>query len=88
MLLPLFICTLFACAVALWLRIKTQQQQQQQTSPVIKPVDYRNEDILLRKSLAAVHWSLVTNKARFLYYLKKPKRISASSSFTFGSHYR
>ena len=87
--LHLFIFALVACVVALCLRITMQQPpQHQQTSPIIKPVDYRNEDLLLRKSLAAVNWSLVTNKARFLYYLKKPKRISASTSFTFGSHYR
>ena len=51
-------------------------------SPAVKPADYVNEDILLRKSLVAVNWSLVANKARALYYLKDAAPKTARRSFS------
>ena len=51
-------------------------------SPAVKPTDYVNEDILLRRSLVAVNWSLVANKARALYYLKDAAPKTARRSFS------
>lgn len=60
-------------------------------SPIIKPENYKDDDILLRKSLAAVNWKLIANKANALYLLKQlrekkkvRKPIVNSASFTFG----
>jgi hypothetical protein len=33
-------------------------------SPAIKPLDYRNEDLMLRKALNAAHWQIVKARAQ------------------------
>ena len=89
-------CVLYTTASFLsWLLSRLLQQRRcvlAFISPAIKPVDYKNEDLLLRRSLNATNWHLVANKARALYYLKHrcsalqhPKNAKASASFTFGS---
>ena len=96
-------CVLYTTASFLsWLLSRLLQQRQcvlAFISPAIKPVDYRNEDLLLRRSLNATNWHLVANKARALYYLKHPASVLCSAlqrpkkakaprrgaSFTFGS---
>ncbi len=58
-------------------------------SPIIKPENYQDGNILLRKSLNAINWSLVANKARALHNIRgntdsKSKLRPSSASFTFG----
>ena len=58
-------------------------------SPIIKPEDYQDENILLRKSLNATNWCLVANKARAFHNIRrntdsKSKLRPSSASFTFG----
>ncbi len=64
-------CVLHTVASFLsWLLSQVQQQHgliSAYLSPAIKPLDYKNEDLLLRKELIAVNWQLIANKARALY---------------------
>ena len=58
-------------------------------SPIIKPENYQDENILLRKSLNAMNWSLVANKARAFHNIRRNtdsylKLRPSSASFTFG----
>jgi hypothetical protein len=66
-------------------------KKKNENPPAIKPENYQDENMLLRKSLNAVNWSLVANKARALYYMKcvnisgnKLKKSLKSASFTLG----
>jgi hypothetical protein len=74
-------CVLYTVASLLsWLLTQHRQRPAfNWLSPAIKPVDYKNEDLLLRKELTAVNWQLIANKARALHYLKKaPPALAAA----------
>ena len=81
-----------ACIVSrLILRFKFVSRKTLEASPIIKSVHFNDENSFIRKSLVAVNWSLVANKARALHSLKHqpcaPKqrgKVKASLSFTFG----
>ena len=81
-------CVLYTVASFLsWLLQQLTQQRQRIVefiSPAIKPLDYNNEDLLLRKALTAVHWQLIANKATALHFIKKAP-VKPSASFTFGT---
>ena len=52
-------------------------------SPVIKPINYPDEDIMLRRSLIAMNWKLISNQARALYYIRMAHRVpKRATSFT------
>jgi predicted deacetylase len=69
-------CVLYTVASFLsWLMRQLTQQRQRIAdfiSLAIKPIDYKNEDLLLRKALTAVNWQLIANKANALHCMKKP----------------
>ena len=81
-------CVLYTVASFLsWLLKQLTQQRQRIVefiSPAIKPLDYNNEDLLLRKALTAVHWQLIANKATALHFIKKAP-VKPSASFTVGT---
>ena len=84
-------CVLYTVASFLsWLLQQLLQQRQRITSlisPAIKPIDYRNEDLLLRKALTAVNWPRVAgiaNKANALRCIKAPT-VKTSASFAVGT---
>ena len=81
-------CVLYTVASFLsWLLHQLTQQRQRIVefiSPAIKPLDYNNEDLLLRKALTAVHWQLIANKATALHFIKKAP-VKPSASFTVGT---
>ena len=39
-------------------------------SPIIKPTNYQNSDIFLRRRLITINWKLLANKARALHYMQ------------------
>ncbi len=67
------LCVLYTIVSFLswWMSRPQSQRIAAFLSPHIKPLDYRNEDLLLRKELTAVNWQLIGNKARALHYLRK-----------------
>ena len=83
-------CVLYTVASFLsWLLCQLLQQRQRIASiilPAIKPLDHKNEDLLLRKALTAVHWQLMANKAAALSCIKTVPPTStvgnASKSFS------
>ena len=81
-------CVLYTVASFLsWLLQQLLQQRHRITSlisPAIKPIDYRNEDLLLRKALTAVNWQLIANKANALRCIKAPT-VKTSASFAVGT---
>jgi hypothetical protein len=84
-------CVLYTVASFLsWLLQQLLQQRQRITSLIsprsgaIKPIDYRNEDLLLRKALTAVNWQLIANKANALRSIKAPT-VKTSASFAVGT---
>ena len=82
-------CVLYTAAsfLSLLLTRFMQQRVANRSSPAVKPVDYRDDNLLLRKSLNAANWQIVANKARALHYLKKApiEPMKTSASFTFGA---
>jgi hypothetical protein len=58
------ICALYTAASVLsWTLAQVLRRDEAFISPAIKPLDYRNEDLMLRKALNAAHWQIV--KARY-----------------------
>ena len=49
---------------------QTGNEKKVTTSPPIKPTNYQNQDLYLRECLVTMHWKLIANKARALYYMK------------------
>ena len=88
--LATYLCILYT-AVSVVVRMASKLfavMDRRPASPAIKPENYQDSDLLLRRSLAAVNWSLVANKAKALHSLKgrslKRNKLTHSASFTFG----
>jgi hypothetical protein len=83
-------CVLYTALSLIWMLCRAVSVPRL-LSPAIKPVEYRDSDALLRRSLAAVNWGLVANKVRALDGLKHKKHALKktslnSESFTYGQH--
>ena len=81
-------CMLYTAISLVWMlcRAVNSTRKPTTTSPIIKPVGYMDSDALLRRTLVAVNWSLVANKARALdgLNIKKHTLKKHSTSFTYG----
>ena len=86
----------FSAFLILYFFVVCKEKRKTLISPSIKPEHYKDEDLLLRKTLNALNWSLMANKAKTLYALQvrkkktqhKNNKLTAgrnSLSFTFGS---
>ena len=99
----IYFCVLYTAAslcsgliLHFWMKKKWGKSSPNETvskiSPIIKPENYQDENTLLRKSINAVNWSLIANKARALHAItgrskterSKMRPFFKSASFTFG----
>jgi hypothetical protein len=97
----IYFCVLYTAAslcsgliLHFWLKRKWGTSPAKRTmswiSPIIKPENYQDENTLLRKSINAVNWNLIANKARALHVIRhktknsKLRSVLNSASFTFG----
>ena len=88
----IYFCVLYTAAslcsgliLHFWMKNKWGNSSANETaskiSPIIKPENYQDENTLLRKSLNAVNWSLIANKARALHDIRRKNKGSKSRSF-------
>ncbi len=70
----LAICALYtAASVISWTLAQVLRREAAFISPAIKPLDYRNEDLMLRRALNAAHWQIVKARHQASHSLKKIK---------------
>ena len=69
-----FFCVFSIMKVLMWAISTTRNQigsaNKITASPPIKPTNYQNQDLHLRRCLVTMHWKLIANKSRALYYMK------------------